>query len=102
MGILVVIIMNKSCLKDNIDWLIYADYLDDQNINHFIREDVADINTPWNFEYSYKGIGTICSGVGTGLLCNVGCSAGFIGGIGMIGVGCGRGEHGERGNGVGD
>jgi hypothetical protein len=43
---------------DDIDWLIYADYLDDQNINHFIREDLQYIEEIiWDYEYSKDGVG---------------------------------------------
>jgi hypothetical protein len=43
--------MHTSCLYSDIDWLIYADYLDDQNINHFIREDIANLDALWCYEY---------------------------------------------------
>jgi hypothetical protein len=47
-------------MNDDIDWLIYADYLDDQNINHFIREDLQNEEIPWHHEYT--GCGCIGGG----------------------------------------
>jgi hypothetical protein len=97
--------MNKSYLKDNIDWLIYADYLDDQNINHFIREDLQKEEIPWDYEYrtiSFVGVsgfgsvgggGVGFAGVGVGGFAVVG----VVGGVGVLdgaegGVGGGFGE----------
>jgi hypothetical protein len=58
-------LMNTSCLYSDTDWLVYSDYLDDQNINHFIREDVVDVNTPWTYERRLTRNGCcICSRVG--------------------------------------
>jgi hypothetical protein len=42
--------MNTNCLETDLDWLIYADYLDDQGINHFIREEEPS-EPPWTWEY---------------------------------------------------
>jgi hypothetical protein len=43
--------MTTFCLETSLDWLIYADYLDDQGINHFIREDLQCEEVPWTYEY---------------------------------------------------
>jgi hypothetical protein len=81
--------MNKSCLKDNLDWLIYADYLDDQNINHFVREDLQNEKPPWHYDYflhygvgyNYNQIGIHCviGGYGTE-------NVGSVGGGHLVGV----------------
>jgi hypothetical protein len=71
--------MNTSCLETDADWLVYADYLDEQNINHFVREDldsslskclelVLNYKNPGSFTYfvgSYLNcVGSLCQGVG--------------------------------------
>jgi hypothetical protein len=71
--------MHTSCLYSDIDWLIYADYLDDQNINHFIREDVANLDALWCYEYRY---GVNSSGVGAN-----GVGANGVGGFGGVALG---------------
>jgi hypothetical protein len=90
--------MNTNYLKDDIDWLIYADYLDDQGINHFIREEVLHQDDPsWSFDlhkdyYNFKYTGNV--GAGTN---DVGIRNDLYDGIGE-GIGA---EVGGAGLGVG-
>jgi hypothetical protein len=84
--------MNTSCLSNTLDWLIYADYLDDQNINHFIREDLQnEEEIPWDYEYRITGFAGV-GGVG---------SVGSVGGVGIAVVGV-VGVGGFAGVGFGD
>jgi hypothetical protein len=56
--------INTSCFETDLDWLIYADYLDDQGINHFIRED-TDTGMLWYYEYRFTpfdGVGLSYNG----------------------------------------
>jgi hypothetical protein len=78
--------MNTFYLETDTDWLIYADYLDDQNINNFIREDLQNEEIPWNLELKKRGVGLTCviiGGVGSvgltrvGSADKVGCSKKF-------------------------
>jgi hypothetical protein len=86
--------MHTSFLYNDLDWLIYADYLDDQNINYF-REDLQNDKIPWTYEYcrsgEYAGVGDRNHiGVGaTGLIGGRGFlpNLGYIGSNGKIGAG---------------
>jgi hypothetical protein len=86
--------MNINCLKDDIDWFIYADYLEERGIPSIRQE--QDENIPWSYEYfptrlvnciNFDDIGTITSCVGGGN--GVVGAGGFtrIGGIGNDSVG---------------
>jgi hypothetical protein len=83
--------MHTSCLYSDIDWLIYADYLDDQNINHFIREDLQKEEIPWDYEYrttGFVGVGSVGVGVaGVGVIGVGGVVVIGVGGVGVAGVG---------------
>jgi hypothetical protein len=57
--------MNTNYLETDLDWLVYADYLDDQNINHFIREEVTQAYEPWTWEKTGTGIGGSVGDVGS-------------------------------------
>jgi hypothetical protein len=84
--------MHTSCLYSDIDWFIYADYLDDQNINHFIREDLQNEEIPWTYECCSIGVGISIENDDVGILghTGVGAGAGLVGvnfNISAIGVG---------------
>jgi hypothetical protein len=77
--------MNTSCLYNDTDWLIYADYLDDQNINHFIREDLQGEQILWHYEFygfNFNSVGVDFGG-DVGAIQTIGFSG--VGGIGHVG-----------------
>jgi hypothetical protein len=82
--------MNTNYLETDLDWLIYADYLDDQGVNHFIREDLQDKDPPWIYAARYKSVGTV-------VICNYispigpACVRGFSANVGNYGVDIGVG-----------
>jgi hypothetical protein len=95
--------MNTSYLENDVDWLIYADYLDDQNVNHLIREDMqCEEENLWCYEYrvgSGVDVGGVDVGVGGVDVGGGGVGGGGVGGGGVGGGGVGGGGVGGGGGG---
>jgi hypothetical protein len=65
--------MNPNHLLSDLDWFIYSDFLDDQGINHFIKEDVLNTEDLWYWENCQVDVGV---GIGA-FLCDCVGSVGF-------------------------
>jgi hypothetical protein len=83
--------LNKNILHSDLDWLIYSDFLEEQGINHFIREDVLNTEDLWCYEWCKNTVGgnnTI--GAGSYYKTGIGSDTGVGSidyGIGVIDVG---------------
>jgi hypothetical protein len=84
--------LNKNILYSDIDWLIYADFLEDQGLKeaNYIREDVLNTENLWYWENYRIGDGDgDGDGVGVGGVVGDGgvVGGGVGGGVGVAGVG---------------